>query len=58
MAGRASWGRCRTTQEIANDLSLSIKTVSNYQTQIKEKLNAHSTADLVRIAITHGVISV
>jgi len=48
----------RTTQEIATDLSLSIKTVSNYQTQIKEKLGAHSTADLVRIALTHGVINV
>lgn len=48
----------RTTQEIAQDLSLSVKTVSNYQTQIKEKLNAHSTADLVRIALTHGVINV
>jgi len=48
----------RTTQEIANDLSLSIKTVSNYQTQIKEKLDAHTTADLVRIALAHGVINV
>lgn len=48
----------RTTQEIADDLSLSIKTVSNYQTQIKEKLGAHTTADLVRIALAHGVINV
>ena len=48
----------RTTQEIANDLSLSIKTVSNYQTQIKEKLGAHSTTDLVKLALSHGVISV
>ena len=47
-----------TTQEIAQDLSLSIKTVSNYQTQIKEKLGVNSTADLVKLALTHGVISV
>jgi DNA-binding CsgD family transcriptional regulator len=35
-----------------------VKTVSNYQTQIKEKLGAHTTADLVRIALAHGVINV
>lgn len=48
----------RTTQEIADDLSLSIKTVSNYQTQIKEKLGVHTTADFVRIALAHGVVNV
>jgi len=48
----------RSTQEIAQDLSLSIKTVSNYQTQIKEKLGVHTTADLVKLALSHGVISV
>ncbi len=44
-----------SANEIANDLSLSIKTVANYQTQIKEKLGINSTAELVRLAITHGV---
>jgi two-component system, NarL family, invasion response regulator UvrY len=48
----------RSTHEIAQDLSLSMKTVSNYQTQIKEKLGAHNTTDLVKLALSHGVISV
>ncbi len=48
----------RSAQEIAQDLSLSVKTVSNYQTQIKEKLGVHTTADLVELALSHGVIGV
>jgi len=48
----------RSAQEIAQDLSLSVKTVSNYQTQIKEKLGVHTTADLVKLALSHGVIGV
>jgi two-component system invasion response regulator UvrY len=43
-------------QEIADELSLSIKTVANYQTQIKEKLGITSTAELVKLAIANGVI--
>lgn len=42
--------------DIASDLSLSVKTVANYQTQIKEKLGINSTAELVKMALTHGVI--
>ena len=43
-------------QEIADELSLSVKTVANYQTQIKEKLGITSTAELVKLAIANGVI--
>jgi len=43
-------------QEIADELSLSVKTVANYQTQIKEKLGISSTAELVKLAIANGVI--
>lgn len=43
---------------IAEDLSLSVKTVANYQTQIKEKLNLSSTTELIRLAIRHGIIQV
>lgn len=46
----------KNANEIADDLSLSVKTVANYQTQIKEKLGITSTAELVKIAITHGII--
>jgi two-component system, NarL family, invasion response regulator UvrY len=44
--------------DIANDLSLSVKTVANYQTQIKEKLNVSSTTELVKLAITNGIIEI
>lgn len=45
-----------SVQEIADELSLSIKTVANYQTHIKEKLGISSTAELVKLAIANGVI--
>jgi len=44
------------TNDIASDLSLSVKTVANYPTQIKEKLGVTSTADLVKLAIRNGII--
>ena len=46
----------KNANEIADDLSLSVKTVANYQTQIKEKLGITSTAELVKLAISHGII--
>jgi len=42
--------------ETANELALSYKTVANYTTQIKSKLNVKSTTELVHLAIRHGVI--
>ena len=45
-----------STNEIAERLSLSYKTIANYSTQIKNKLNANSIADLTRLAIRHGVV--
>ncbi len=41
---------------IAERLSLSYKTVANYSTQIKNKLDVKTTAELARIAIRHGLI--
>lgn len=38
---------------IANELSLSVKTVSTHKARILEKLQIDSTADLVRYAIEH-----
>jgi DNA-binding NarL/FixJ family response regulator len=45
-----------TPTETANELALSYKTVANYTTQIKSKLNVKSTTELVHLAIRHGVI--
>jgi DNA-binding NarL/FixJ family response regulator len=39
--------------EIAAELSLSVKTVSTYKRRVLNKLQLHSTADLVRYFVTH-----
>jgi len=41
--------------QIAESLSLSPKSVSNYALRIKQKLGASSLADLIRLAITEGI---
>jgi len=41
---------------IATTLNISSKTVSNYQTMIKQKLNIHTPVELIRYAIKTGVI--
>ncbi len=43
--------------EISRALCISQKSVANYQTQIKQKLGANSAAELVHIALRHGVIT-
>jgi two-component system, NarL family, invasion response regulator UvrY len=45
----------RTLLQIADTLGLSYKTVANNCTQIKTKLGAAGTADLIRIAIRSGL---
>ncbi len=44
------------TSEIAKRLSLSYKTVANYSTQIKGKLNVSTVAEIARLAIRHKII--
>ena len=46
----------RNVAAIAKSLSLSYKTVANYSTQIKAKLEVGTTAELTRMAIRHGVV--
>jgi DNA-binding NarL/FixJ family response regulator len=48
--------RGETAAQCAVALNLSPKTVSNHQTLIKEKLGVSTTAALVHLAISHGVI--
>jgi len=44
-------------QEISKILCLSYKTVANYQSSIKHKLDVSNSAQVVRIALSHGLIA-
>jgi len=46
-----------TSQEIADILVLSIKTVETHRTHIMQKLNLHSRAELVKYAIRKGILT-
>jgi len=46
----------KVVEEISSILNLGQKTVANYQTTLKQKLQINSPVDLVRLAIQHGVI--
>ena len=46
-----------STKEIASRLGVSIKTVETYRSQIMEKLNMHSIAELTKYAIREGITS-
>ncbi len=47
-----------TSQEIADLLCVSVKTVLSHRTKIMEKLDIHNRAQLVKYAIRKGLISV
>ena len=44
------------TNEIAARLSIGYKTVANYSSQIKNKLQVNTTAELARLAIRHNIL--
>lgn len=46
----------KTNKEIANTLNLSVYTVEAHRGRIMEKLNLHSTGELVRFALRNGLI--
>lgn len=46
----------KTNKEIATHLNLSVYTVDSHRGKIMEKLNLHSTGELVRFAMKHGVV--
>ncbi|MGH7887711.1 MAG: LuxR C-terminal-related transcriptional regulator, partial [Candidatus Binatia bacterium] len=41
--------------QIANELNLSVKTVSTHRTRLLQKLSLSTTADLVRFALRQGI---
>lgn len=45
----------KTPTDIAQELSVSIKTVSTYRARILEKLHLRTTADLIRYAVDHRI---
>lgn len=46
----------QTNKEAASSLNLSVYTIEAHRSRIMEKLNLHSSVDLVRFAIRHGLI--
>lgn len=46
----------KTVSEIANEISLSVNTISTYRSRILEKLSLHNNAELTRYAIEHGLV--
>jgi two-component system response regulator NreC len=46
----------KTNKEIATALNLSVYTVDGHRSRIMDKLNLHSTGELVRFAMRHGLV--
>ena len=47
----------RTTNQIASDLHVSVKTVETHRQQVMNKLKIHSVAELTKYAIREGLTS-
>jgi len=48
----------KTSNEIANQLKLSVKTAETHRTNVMRKLDLHSVADLVRYAVRNNLVQV
>ena len=47
----------KSVKEIASVLDVSVKTVEFHKTRIMEQLDLHSTAELTKYAVAHGLAS-
>ena len=47
----------KTVSAIAEDLALSVKTISTYRSRLLEKLQLRTTAELIHYALHQGPIS-
>jgi len=45
-----------TANEIAEELMLSVKTISTYRTRVLRKMRMKSSAELTHYAIKHGLV--
>ncbi|UVT19819.1 MAG: response regulator transcription factor [Nitrospira sp.] len=48
----------RTAKEIANLLKVSSRTIEFHKSQILTRLKLHTTADLIKYALTHGIMGI
>ncbi len=46
----------KTVSEIAEEISLSVNTISTYRTRILEKMNLHNSAELMRYALDNNLV--
>lgn len=46
----------KSTKEIADQLFISVKTVGTHKQNVQDKLNLHSTTDMVKYALKMGII--
>lgn len=49
-------GKGNTVSEVAEELSLSVNTISTYRSRILEKLHLNNSAELTRYAIENGLV--
>ncbi len=49
-------GSGKTVSEIAEQISLSVNTISTYRTRLLEKLSLKNNAELIRYAFDHGLV--
>jgi DNA-binding NarL/FixJ family response regulator len=46
----------KTVSEVAEEISLSVNTISTYRTRILEKLNLHNNSELTRFALDNNLV--